>query len=86
MLLWQTLTRKAGGGRAKLLSNLTDYEILAYMTAKCTSGVIANVVKETLTKRRVRRLNHRPLKADEFLNSLVKYKPVFKDEWNMMKV
>eukprot|EP01064_Diplonema_japonicum_P008728 TRINITY_DN16126_c0_g1_i1.p1 TRINITY_DN16126_c0_g1~~TRINITY_DN16126_c0_g1_i1.p1 ORF type:complete len:950 (+),score=196.86 TRINITY_DN16126_c0_g1_i1:58-2850(+) len=84
MLLWTTLVKKAGGSRAVTLPD-TDFEILAYMTTKCTSGVIANVIAETLTKRRIRRLNHRPIKADEFLNSLVKYKPVFKEDWLMMK-
>ncbi|KAJ9470872.1 putative 26S protease subunit YTA6 [Diplonema papillatum] len=85
MLLWTSLVAKAAGAKHGQLLLDTDYEVLAYMTAKCTSGVIANVVSETLTKRRVRRLAHRLLKAEEFLNSLVKYKPVFREEWLMMR-
>lgn len=81
MELWQTLIQRKGAA----LPTYHDYEVLAYMTNKYTSGVIAQVIEETLTERRVKRLSQRPLRADEFLPALSRASPIFREDYASMK-
>lgn len=57
-------------------------EVLSYISFVngFASGTICNVVNQVLTKRRVRRLDLRPLKIDEFIGPIAKIDPVFQDE------
>eukprot|EP01062_Namystynia_karyoxenos_P056004 TRINITY_DN46982_c0_g1_i1.p1 TRINITY_DN46982_c0_g1~~TRINITY_DN46982_c0_g1_i1.p1 ORF type:complete len:955 (+),score=437.24 TRINITY_DN46982_c0_g1_i1:92-2956(+) len=80
LLLWQHLIKKFGGPKASL-PNDYDYELLSYMTNKCTSGTIASAITKALTQRRVRRIVQRPLRAEEFLAPLAQAKPVTEEEW-----
>lgn len=80
MELWQKLLHRKGA----VLPNYNDYEILAHITNKYTSGVIAGVINETLTERRLRRLAHRPLQIEEFLPALSRATPIYKEEYDMM--
>ena len=81
LLLWQTLIKKRGAR----LANDYDIEILAYMSNKYTSGTISKVIHNALTDRRVKRLNQRPLRAEEFLGPLSKVLPVFKEDFENLK-
>jgi ATP-dependent 26S proteasome regulatory subunit len=79
--IWQKLLAKKGASFAKM----GDYQTLAYMTNKYTSGTIAKVIDDTLTDRRVRRLTQRPLKADEFLPALARAIPIYREDYAAMK-
>lgn len=81
MELWQTLIKRKGAE----LPSYHDYEVLSYMTNKYTSGVIAQVIEETLTDRRIKRLPQRPLKADEFLPALSRATPIFREDYTAMQ-
>ena len=81
MELWQTLIKRKGAS----LPAYHDYEILAFMTNKYTSGTIVQAIDETLTERRIKRLSQRPLKADEFLPALSRATPIFREQYDAMK-
>jgi len=81
MELWQTLIKRKGAD----LPSYHDYEMLSYMTNKYASGAIAQVVEETLTERRLKRLTQRPLQADEFLPALSRATPIFREDYAAMK-
>lgn len=81
MVLWQSLIKKKGAA----LPNDHDYEMLSYMTNKYTSGAIVAMVEETLTERRLKRLQQRPLKVEEFLPALSRATPIFREDYAMMK-
>eukprot|EP00756_Hemistasia_phaeocysticola_P041100 Hpha_TRINITY_DN16899_c4_g1::TRINITY_DN16899_c4_g1_i2::g.148697::m.148697 len=88
-LLWKTLIPRVGKEN-KAFQQVTlplqsDFDILATLTNKCTSGTIATAIRETLTERRCKRLDQRKLFPDEFLAALARFKPVFKDEYDRMR-
>eukprot|EP00658_Telonema_sp_P-2_P003482 TRINITY_DN11297_c0_g1_i1.p1 TRINITY_DN11297_c0_g1~~TRINITY_DN11297_c0_g1_i1.p1 ORF type:complete len:128 (+),score=37.83 TRINITY_DN11297_c0_g1_i1:131-514(+) len=62
-----------------------DYEILAHITNKYTSGTISAVIEETLTDRRLKRVGQRPVLLEEFLPALSRATPIFKEEYAMME-
>jgi SpoVK/Ycf46/Vps4 family AAA+-type ATPase len=80
LLLWQTRCNARG---APL--NDEDYEVLAYMTNKYSSGTIIQIIDDTLTDRRVKRAKARPVSADEFLPAMSKARPIFKEEYEQLK-
>lgn len=80
LLLWQNRCKQRG---ATLKDD--EYEVLAYMSNRYSSGTIMKIVDETLTARRVKRIGQRPPKADEFLPALARAQPVFKDDYEQMK-
>jgi SpoVK/Ycf46/Vps4 family AAA+-type ATPase len=80
LLLWQSRCVAKG---APLKDE--DYEVLAYMSNKYSSGTIIRIIDETLTDRRVKRVKTRPVSADEFLPAMSKARPIFKEEYEAMK-
>eukprot|EP00742_Colponemidia_sp_Colp-10_P015184 GILJ01017312.1.p1 GENE.GILJ01017312.1~~GILJ01017312.1.p1 ORF type:complete len:633 (-),score=132.47 GILJ01017312.1:57-1772(-) len=80
MELWQKLIQRKGAA----LGSHSDYEILAHITNKYTSGAIAAIINETLTDRRLKRLSQRPLQLEEFLPSLSRATPIYKEEYQQM--
>eukprot|EP00759_Apiculatamorpha_spiralis_P003595 PhF_6_TR11693/c1_g1_i1/m.18980 len=81
LLLFQTKI----GAKGAALPKDYDYEILAYMTNKYSSGTIVKVIEDTLTDRRVKRLGQRPLKSDEFLFALARAQPVFRETFEQFR-
>jgi SpoVK/Ycf46/Vps4 family AAA+-type ATPase len=81
MELWQQLLKAKGAS----LPNYHDYEILAYMTNKYTSGTIAQIISETLTERRLKRLSQRGIRCEEFLPALSRATPIFREDYDAMK-
>jgi SpoVK/Ycf46/Vps4 family AAA+-type ATPase len=81
MELWQKLIHKKGAE----LPDYQDYEMLSYMTNKYTSGAIAKMVEDTLTERRLKRLQQRPLTVEEFLPALSRSSPIFREDYDAMK-
>eukprot|EP00118_Oscarella_pearsei_P005214 m.23658 g.23658 ORF g.23658 m.23658 type:complete len:173 (+) comp28513_c0_seq2:2470-2988(+) len=79
--LWRRLIPKAG---ARLMASL-DLSSLAKVSDGYTGGHIATACKEVLTDRRVAQLNRRPLAAAEFVPSLAKIDPVYREEEEAFK-
>ena len=67
------------------LPTYNDYEILAHITNKYSSGTIAAVIEETLTDRRLKRVGQRPVLLEEFLPALSRATPIFKEEYALMQ-
>lgn len=80
LLIWQARCAHRG---ATLVD--TDYEALAYMTDKYSSGTIIEVIDETLTERRVKRARAKAVTADEFLPALSRARPIMKEDWEAMR-
>lgn len=76
LLLWKS---KLAAAKAALPD--PELESLVLMTGRYTAGTICNVIAETVTERRVRRLNQHRLRAHEFVPALAKAPPIFKEEY-----
>jgi hypothetical protein len=80
LLLWQTRCAQRG---APLRDQ--DYEVLAYMTNKYSSGTIIQIIDETLTDRRVKRAKTKAVSADEFLPAMSRATPIFKEDYEELR-
>jgi SpoVK/Ycf46/Vps4 family AAA+-type ATPase len=80
LLLWRTRVVHCG---AELKDE--EYEVLAYMSNKYSSGTIIKIIDDTLTARRIKRLAQRPVAADEFLPAMSRAQPIFKEDYEAMK-
>ncbi|RHW67884.1 ATPase family associated with various cellular activities (AAA) [Trypanosoma brucei equiperdum] len=61
------------------------YHELALLTEGFTCGDISAVFEEVLTKRRLRRIEQRPLTADDFLSAVARAKPPSVEDRALMK-
>jgi hypothetical protein len=64
------------------LNSFVNIQALSYMTYSngYTSGAVVKSVKRVLTEKRVKRLDLRPLRTDEFTSQLVRIDPLYGKE------
>ena len=74
-VLWTKTLQKNGVDRP----NPDEIQTLSQITKYYASGSIVNVVKRTLTARRVDRLGRKPFTCDELIGSLAKEEPVYQN-------
>ncbi|XP_031824111.1 dynein regulatory complex protein 11 isoform X2 [Sarcophilus harrisii] len=80
-VLWRQVIQQAGGKITKSL----NISCLSKVTDGFTQGQIVQVVKGILTDRRVRQQKHKALTATEFITSLARLEPVYKEEEETFK-
>ena len=67
-MLWISELEKAGVFRP----SADDLQTLSWISDRYSSGAICNVVKRTLTARRVERLSRKPFQVNELISNLAK--------------
>ncbi|XP_051855080.1 dynein regulatory complex protein 11 isoform X1 [Antechinus flavipes] len=80
-VLWNQVIQQAGGKITKSL----NISCLSKVTDGFTQGQIVQVVKGILTDRRVRQQKQKALTATEFITSLARLEPVYKEEEETFK-
>lgn len=89
VMLWKRLIQTTMEARAETLgitsglqNSPDDFDIgtLAHISEGYSSGSIAKAIDETLTKRRVERMDKRPLSEDEFLGPLSRNPRTYRDD------
>ncbi|XP_053139125.1 dynein regulatory complex protein 11 isoform X6 [Hemicordylus capensis] len=81
-VLWKHFIQQNGGFLTKQL----NISCLAQVSDGYTQGHIIYAVQSVLTERRLMQMNKKPLTAVEFLTSLAKQDPVYKQEEETFKV
>ncbi|XP_074120517.1 dynein regulatory complex protein 11 isoform X2 [Sminthopsis crassicaudata] len=81
-VLWRQVIQRAGGKITKSL----NISCLSKVTDGFTQGQIVQVVRGILTDRRVRQQKHKALTATEFITSLARLEPVYKEEEETFKI
>ncbi|NXU09315.1 DRC11 protein, partial [Pardalotus punctatus] len=66
--------------RAGVLTWLVSLHCLAQLSAGFTQGHIADTVQTVLSEKRLLQMSTRPLRSDEFFNSLARHDPVYRKE------
>ncbi|XP_072496772.1 dynein regulatory complex protein 11 isoform X1 [Notamacropus eugenii] len=80
-VLWKEVIQQAGGKITKSL----NISCLSKVTDGFTQGQIVQVVKSILTDRRIRQQKQKALTAMEFITSLARMDPVYKEEEESFK-
>ncbi|XP_040828416.1 dynein regulatory complex protein 11 isoform X2 [Ochotona curzoniae] len=80
-VLWKEIIQRHGG----VLTNALNVSCLAKVTDGFTQGAIVQVVRSVLTERRIRKQEHRPLAAAEFIPAITSMNPVYKEEEESFK-
>uniref|UniRef100_A0A4X2KV64 IQ motif containing with AAA domain 1 n=2 Tax=Vombatus ursinus TaxID=29139 RepID=A0A4X2KV64_VOMUR len=81
-VLWKQVIEQAGGNITKSL----NISCLSKITDGFTQGQIVQVIKSILTDRRIRLQKQKALTAVEFITSLARMDPVYKEEEESFKV
>uniref|UniRef100_A0A8C0G8G8 IQ motif containing with AAA domain 1 n=1 Tax=Chelonoidis abingdonii TaxID=106734 RepID=A0A8C0G8G8_CHEAB len=81
-VLWKHIILQNGGAVTKSLS----ISCLAKVSDGFTQGHIVYAVQTVLSERRLRQMTNKPLTAAEFLSSLARQDPVYKEEEETYKV
>ncbi|NXM77574.1 DRC11 protein, partial [Serilophus lunatus] len=76
LLLWKHFILQNGGA----FSNLMDLSCLAWVSDGFTQGHILEVVQSVLTELRLLQMPRKPLRTMEFVTSLARHIPVYKEE------
>jgi IQ and AAA domain-containing protein len=74
--LWRSFIVNNGG----ILTDSLDISSLSKVSDGYTPGHLLQAVKEVLTDRRVSQLQIKPLQASEFIPSLSRHDPIYKEE------
>ncbi|XP_058520250.1 dynein regulatory complex protein 11 [Ochotona princeps] len=80
-VLWKEIIQRHGG----VLTNALNVSCLAKVTDGFTQGAVVQVVRSVLTERRIRKQDHRPLVAAEFITAITSMSPVYKEEEESFK-
>ncbi|XP_036622683.1 dynein regulatory complex protein 11 [Trichosurus vulpecula] len=80
-VLWKQVIQQAGGK----ITNSLNISCLSKVTDGFTQGQIVQVIKNILTDRRVRQQKQKALTAVEFITSLARMDPVYKEEEESFK-
>ena len=75
-VMWRTFIHRFNG----ILSNSLDISSLAKVTDGYTPGHMITVCEQVLTERRINQQSKKPLQAVEFIASLARLEPVYKEE------
>uniref|UniRef100_A0A8C8VPN6 IQ motif containing with AAA domain 1 n=1 Tax=Pelusios castaneus TaxID=367368 RepID=A0A8C8VPN6_9SAUR len=81
-VLWKHIILQNGGAITKSL----NISCLAKVSDGFTQRHVVYAVQTVLTERRLRQMNNKPLTAAEFLSSLARQDPVYKEEEETFKV
>ncbi|NXT41464.1 DRC11 protein, partial [Pelecanoides urinatrix] len=80
-LLWKHIILQNGGA----ITNLLNISCLAKVSDGFTQGHIVQAVQAVLTELRLLQMTRKPLRTDEFMTSLAKQDPVYKEEEETFK-
>ncbi|XP_020830578.1 dynein regulatory complex protein 11 [Phascolarctos cinereus] len=80
-VLWKQVIEQAGGNITKSL----NISCLSKITDGFTQGQIVQVIKSILTDRRIRQQKQKALTAVEFITSLARMDPIYKEEEESFK-
>jgi len=75
--LWPALVKRHGGGD---LAHEFELSTLAHISEGYTPGIMANIIRSLLTKRRIEKLPRFPLTCREVLNVMAKFDKVTMEE------
>nr|CCC94925.1 conserved hypothetical protein [Trypanosoma congolense IL3000] len=81
-ILQELITRRAGGS-CELKTEC--YHELALLTEGFTCGNMVEMIREALSKRRLGRIDRRPVTADDFLPAIIHVKPPAAEERTLMR-
>jgi hypothetical protein len=77
--LWKELIL-THGGKIMRWSHKFDLSVLAKISDGYTAGHVVTAVAQVLTERRVLQQGLRPLQVLEFLSTLAKHEPIYREE------
>ncbi|NWS56029.1 DRC11 protein, partial [Chunga burmeisteri] len=79
--LWKHIILQNGG----VITSSLNISILAKLSSGFTQGHIVQAVQAVLSELRLLQMTRKPLKTDEFLTSLARHEPVYKEEEETFK-